>query len=167
VQYLEKDISLSNKIISYLLKIWPITNAAKEVLFLTELEEIFEMAQGQNLSNIHEELFKRFSNCVVSNHFQVAERILFLINNDQVQRMITENKELIFEILMKGLLKSSKSHWNQTVQNMTMNVMKSLMEIDSDLFEKLSNKISKENEEMERKNALVTSQWKLLAKDFS
>jgi serine/threonine-protein phosphatase 2A regulatory subunit B' len=167
VQYLEKDISLSNKIISYLLKIWPITNAAKEVLFLTELEEIFEMAQGQNLSNIHEELFKRFSNCVVSNHFQVAERILFLINNDQVQRMITENKQLIFEILMKGLLKSSKSHWNQTVQNMTMNVMKSLMEIDSDLFEKLSNKISKENEEMERKNALVTSQWKLLAKDFS
>jgi serine/threonine-protein phosphatase 2A regulatory subunit B' len=137
------------------------------VLFLTELEEIFEMAQGQNLSNIHEELFKRFSNCVVSNHFQVAERILFLINNDQVQRMITENKELIFEILMIGLLKSSKSHWNQTVQNMTMNVMKSLMEIDSDLFEKLSNKISKENEEMERKNALVTSQWKLLAKDFS
>jgi serine/threonine-protein phosphatase 2A regulatory subunit B' len=137
------------------------------VLFLTELEEIFEMAQGQNLSNIHEELFKRFSNCVVSNHFQVAERILFLINNDQVQRMITENKQLIFEILMKGLLKSSKSHWNQTVQNMTMNVMKSLMEIDSDLFEKLSNKISKENEEMERKNALVTSQWKLLAKDFS
>jgi serine/threonine-protein phosphatase 2A regulatory subunit B' len=131
------------------------------------MEEIFEMAQGQNLSNIHEELFKRFSNCVVSNHFQVAERILFLINNDQVQRMITENKELIFEILMKGLLKSSKSHWNQTVQNMTMNVMKSLMEIDSDLFEKLSNKISKENEEMERKNALVTSQWKLLAKDFS
>lgn len=137
------------------------------MLFLTELEEIFEMAQGQNLSNIHEELFKRFSNCVVSNHFQVAERILFLINNDQVQRMITENKELIFEILMIGLLKSSKSHWNQTVQNMTMNVMKSLMEIDSDLFEKLSNKISKENEEMERKNALVTSQWKLLAKDFS
>lgn len=167
MQYLEKDISLSNKIISYLLKIWPITNAAKEVLFLTELEEIFEMAQGQNLSNIHEELFKRFSNCVVSNHFQVAERILFLINNDQVQRMITENKELIFEILMKGLLKSSKSHWNQTVQNMTMNVMKSLMEIDSDLFEKLSNKISKENEEMDRKNALVNSQWKLLAKDFS
>ena len=137
------------------------------MLFLTEMEEIFEMAQGQNLSNIHEELFKRFSNCVVSNHFQVAERILFLINNDQVQRMITENKELIFEILMKGLLKSSKSHWNQTVQNMTMNVMKSLMEIDSDLFEKLSNKISKESEEMERKNALVTSQWKLLAKDFS
>lgn len=125
------------------------------------------MAQGQNLSSIHEELFKRFSCCVVSNHFQVAERILFLINNDQVQRMITENKKLIFEILMKGLLKSSKSHWNQTVQNMTMNVMKSLMEIDSELFETLSNKISRQNEELVKKKASVSSQWDLLAKDFS
>lgn len=81
--------------------------------------------------------------------------------------MITENKKLIFEILMKGLLKSSKSHWNQTVQNMTMNVMKSLMEIDSELFETLSNKISRQNEELVKKKASVSSQWDLLAKDFS
>jgi serine/threonine-protein phosphatase 2A regulatory subunit B' len=61
VQYLEKDIKLANRIIAYLLKIWPITNAAKEVLFLTEMEEIFEMASGHDLSDVYEELFKRFS----------------------------------------------------------------------------------------------------------
>ena len=115
VQYLEKDISLSSRVIGYLLKVWPITNAAKEVLFLTELEEIFEMSQGQNLSSIHQDLFKRFSSWVTSNHFQVAERILFLLNNEQVVKMMTENKAVVFEIIMKGLLKNSKSHWNQTV----------------------------------------------------
>jgi len=62
VQYLEKDITLASRVCAYLLKVWPITNAAKEVLFLTELEEIFELAQGQKLSGIHVDLFKRFSN---------------------------------------------------------------------------------------------------------
>ena len=116
VQYLEKDISLSKKIVAYLLKVWPITNAGKEVLFLTELEEIFELCQGKNLGEIHEDIFKRFSTWVTSNHFQVAERILFLLEkNEQVTKMITENKKLNFEILLKGLLKNSKMHWNQTV----------------------------------------------------
>ena len=167
VQYLEKDITLASKIIAYLLKIWPITNAAKEVLFLTELEEIFELAQGQNLSSIHEELFKRFSFCIVSNHFQVAERILFLINNEQVIKMISDNKDLIFGILMKSLLKNSKSHWNQTVQSMTLNVMKSLMEIDGKLFEQLSNKVQKEQEEVVKTEKQVKSQWDLLEKEFA
>mmetsp|Transcript_23667 Transcript_23667/g.27203 ORF Transcript_23667/g.27203 Transcript_23667/m.27203 type:complete len:93 (-) Transcript_23667:346-624(-) len=61
VQYLEKDVTLVTTICDYLLKIWPITNASKEVLFLTELEEIFELAQGQKLTSIHEKLFKRFA----------------------------------------------------------------------------------------------------------
>lgn len=167
VQYLEKDIKLANRIIAYLLKIWPITNAAKEVLFLTELEEIFEMASAHDLSDIYEDLFKRFSCWIVSNHFQVAERILFLVNNEQVQKMISENKEAIFEILMKGLLKSSKSHWNQTVQNMTMNVMKTLMEIDGDLFETLSSQITKEQEEEKKKQTQVKSQWAILQKELA
>jgi len=164
---LEKDIKLSNRIIAYLLKIWPITNAAKEVLFLQELEEIFEMASTHSLTDVHESLFKRFSNCVISNHFQVAERILFLMNNEQIQKMTTENKDVIFEILMKGLLESSKSHWNQTVQNMALNAMKSLMEIDNDLYEALSKKISKEADESVTKVKDVKSQWDVLSNEFS
>ena len=167
VQFLEKDITLASKIWSYLLKIWPITNAAKEVLFLTELEEIFELAQGQKLVGIHEDLFKRFSQWVTSNHFQVAERILFLINNEHVVKMITENKKTIFGIILRGLLKSSKAHWNQTVQSMTLNVMKSLMEIDGNLFEETSNKIKKEEEDLAKKDKQSKSQWDALEREFS
>ncbi len=150
-----------------MLKIWPITNAAKEVLFLQELEEIFEMASTHDLSNIHVELFKRFSNCVISNHFQVAERILFLINNEQVQKMITENKEVVLEVIMRGLLRSSKAHWNSTVQNMAMNAMKSLMEVDKTLFESLSTKLTAEEEDSEKKEKEVKSQWDMLSNEFS
>ena len=48
-----------------------------------------------------------------SNHFQVAERSLFLLNNEHLMKMISENKETLFPILIKGLLKNSKHHWNQ------------------------------------------------------
>jgi len=53
---LEKDGALAEKIVSYLLKVWPITNAGKEVLFLTELEEIFEVS-NQGLKSIQKALF--------------------------------------------------------------------------------------------------------------
>jgi len=102
----------------------------------------------------------------VSNHFQVAERILFLINNEHVVKMITENKKIIFEILLKSLLKNSKKHWNQSVQTMTLNVMKSLMEIDRTLFEDVSSKIQKEEDVLKKQKA-IKSQWTQLEKEFS
>jgi len=125
------------------------------------------MASSHDLSNIHVSLFKRFSNCVVSNHFQVAERILFLINNEQVQKMMSDNKEVVLEIIMKGLTKSSKSHWNSTVQSMAANALKSLTEIDKPLYDSLSAKIASQEEESSKREQEVSSQWDLLAHEFS
>ena len=98
----------------YLTKIWPITNASKELLFLQEIEEIFElpMPSGVNVPRAVEPLFNRLSShCVVSNHFQVAERSLFLLNNDHLVKLITQNKEL-FPVVLKGLQLAQKNHWN-------------------------------------------------------
>ena len=81
--------------------------------------------------------------------------------------MITENKSMIFEIIMPGLLKNSKSHWNQSIQSMTVNAMKSLTEIDKELFDKLSAKIKKEEEESIKKEKEAMSQWEMLAKEFN
>lgn len=112
---MEKDVNLAEKIVAYLLKVWPITNAGKEVLFLTELEEIFEVS-SQGLKSIQKALFTRLCNhCIISNHFQVAERSLFLLNNDHIVKMIQENKQEVLPIVIKGLLKNSQHHWNTTV----------------------------------------------------
>ena len=40
--FLEKDNQLSVHLIKSLLKVWPITNPAKEVVFLNEIEELLE-----------------------------------------------------------------------------------------------------------------------------
>ena len=44
-QFVEKDCKLADTIIRGLLKYWPITNSPKEVMFLSELEEVLEATQ--------------------------------------------------------------------------------------------------------------------------
>ncbi|KAL5065258.1 hypothetical protein RYX36_026995 [Vicia faba] len=45
-QFVEKDVKLANTVIRGLLKYWPVTNSAKEVMFLGELEEVLEATQA-------------------------------------------------------------------------------------------------------------------------
>ena len=42
-QFLEKDASLAPKIVKAILKFWPATNSKKELMFLTEVEEVINL----------------------------------------------------------------------------------------------------------------------------
>lgn len=165
VQFIEKDNSLTAPIISYLLKVWPITNAAKEVLYLTEIEEFFDLAAKADLSSIYEAFFKRLSySCIVSNHFQVAERSLFLLNNEHVIKMITEDKKAIFPIIMVGLMKNKAHHWNQTVQTLSETCVKSITEIDRALYDECHQKFANEKTQIEEKEESNKKFWEQLEK---
>lgn len=54
------------------------------VLFLNELEEILELIGPEQVERIYLPLFRALAKCVGSSHFQVAERALFLWNNDHL-----------------------------------------------------------------------------------
>jgi serine/threonine-protein phosphatase 2A regulatory subunit B' len=91
-QFVEKDSRLAEEVIGGLLKYWPVTNCQKIVLFLGELEELLELTQQPEFANLIPSLFYRISQCLMSQHFQVAERALFLWNNETVVVRITENR---------------------------------------------------------------------------
>ena len=46
---------------------------------------------------------------------QVAERTLFLWNNDYIVKHINFNREKLFSIISGALYTNSKNHWNSTV----------------------------------------------------
>lgn len=50
--YLEKQTNLSNDLIKGLLKYWPLTSPAKEVIFIGEIEEVLEILKNSNESKI-------------------------------------------------------------------------------------------------------------------
>ncbi|NP_001146864.1 Serine/threonine protein phosphatase 2A regulatory subunit B' beta isoform [Zea mays] len=135
VQFVEKDYKLADTVIRGLLKYWPVTNCQKEVLFLGELEEVLEATQPAEFQRCMVPLFKQIGRCLNSSHFQVAERALFLWNNDHIVSLIAQNRVVIFPIIFEALERNIQSHWNQAVHGLTANVRKMFLDMDSELFE--------------------------------
>ncbi|WOK91798.1 serine/threonine protein phosphatase [Canna indica] len=135
-QFVEKDYKLADTVIRGLLKYWPVTNCQKELLYLAELEEVLEVTQTVEFQRCMVPLFKQISRCLNSPHFQVAERSLYLWNNDHVVDLIAQNRSIILPIIFEALEKNMQSHWNQAIHGLTANVRKMFQDMDGDLFEK-------------------------------
>uniref|UniRef100_A0A667XJ11 Serine/threonine protein phosphatase 2A regulatory subunit n=1 Tax=Myripristis murdjan TaxID=586833 RepID=A0A667XJ11_9TELE len=138
VQFLEKDPTLTEPVIRGLLKFWPKTCSQKEVMFLGEIEEILDVIEPTQFKKIEEPLFKQISKCVANPHFQVAERALYFWNNEYILSLIEENIDKILPIMFGSLYRISKEHWNPTIVALVYNVLKTLMEMNSTLFDELT-----------------------------
>lgn len=134
-QFVEKEPKLASIVIRGLLKYWPITNSQKEVMFLSELEEILEGITLGEFQKVMVPLFWRIGCCINSSNFQVAERALFFWNNDQIVDLIAHNRHVILPIIIPALERNVQSHWNQSVLNSTLNVRKMFTEMDDPLFQ--------------------------------
>lgn len=64
----------------------------------------------------------------------MAERALFLWNNDHIVSLIAQNRSTIFPIIFEALDKNIKSHWNQAIHGLTTNIRKMFLEMDNELF---------------------------------
>jgi len=151
-QFVEKDPKLAIQVIESILAFWPMTYSPKEVLFLNEAEEILEMIQASEFEKIMAPLFKQIARCIGSPHFQVAERALFLWNNEYIVSLIAQNRNQVLPLVFEALYTNSRSHWNSTVHGLTCNVVKLFMEMDAKLFEECSAQY-RERQEAEAANA--------------
>nr|GEW03097.1 serine/threonine protein phosphatase 2A 57 kDa regulatory subunit B' beta isoform-like [Tanacetum cinerariifolium] len=134
-QFVEKDYKLADMVIKGLLKYWPVTNCSKEVLFISELEEVLDATQPAEFQHVMVPLFRRIGCCINSPHFQVAERALFLWNNERVVSLIAQHRDIILPLIFDSLERNIQSHWNQTINELTSNVRRMFMEMDPELFE--------------------------------
>ncbi|VDC02778.1 unnamed protein product [Peniophora sp. CBMAI 1063] len=135
VQFLEKDGSLAEEVILGLLRYWPKVNSPKEVMFLSEVEEILDVIDSNEFQKIQVPLFQQLARCINSQHFQVAERALYYWNNEYIVNLMSANMPVVLPIVFPALFTNSKSHWNRTIHGMVYNALKLFMEINPDLFE--------------------------------
>ncbi|KAI9323837.1 phosphatase 2A regulatory B subunit-domain-containing protein [Dichotomocladium elegans] len=135
VQFLEKDQQLTYDVVMGLLRYWPKVNSPKEVMFLNELEEILDVVDAYEFQHIMVPMFTKLSQCVLSPHFQVAERALYYWNNDYVVSLMAENIDTVMPIAFPALFKMSKNHWNKTILSLVHNALRLFMEINNVLFE--------------------------------
>ncbi|CAD5162917.1 unnamed protein product [Musa acuminata subsp. malaccensis] len=161
-QFIEKDCKLADTVIRGLLKYWPITNSSKEVMFLGELEEILEATQPADFQRCMVPLFRQIARCLNSSHFQVAERALFLWNNDHIENLIKQNSKVILPIIFPALEKNTKSHWNQAVQSLTLNVRKIFTDHDPDLVSECLKKFEEDEAKDKEIRSKGEATWKRL-----
>jgi len=161
-QYVEKDPRLAYDIITAMLRFWPLSITAKQVLFLNELEETLELTQPTEFHKMQKLLFQRLAQCITCPHFQVAERTLFYWNNDYIVKLINQNRHAIFPMVIGALYRNSKHHWNSAVHGLTFNVLKLLMEADPSLFDQCTEQHRLDAEEEERREQSRKHKWRVL-----
>ncbi|KAL9683851.1 hypothetical protein QQ045_021278 [Rhodiola kirilowii] len=133
VRFVEKEQSLANIVIKGLLKYWPVTNSQKELMFLSELEEVLEVSSMAGFQDVMIPLFHRVTSCLTSSHYQVAERAHLLWNNKHIHDFVVPNCRVLLPIVIPALELNTCSHWNRAVMNLTLNLKKMLYEMDTEL----------------------------------
>jgi len=158
-QFIDKDPSLASIVIKGLLTFWPRQSATKEQLFLNELEEVLEASTETEVTKMLHPLFSQVAKCVASPHFQIAERALFLWNNDAVATYTNEHREKILPILYPALNANTQMHWNATVHSLAFNIIRMFMEMDVALWDQVSKKYDEQEKREKQKKQMRASKW--------
>ncbi|KAL3083084.1 hypothetical protein niasHS_010886 [Heterodera schachtii] len=164
VQFIDKDSALTVPVVLALLKYWPKVHSPKEVMFITEIEEILDVIDPIEFKNVMVPLFYQLSRCVSSPHFQVAERTLYFWNNECILALISENVETILPIMFPSLYKNSRNHWNKTIHGLIYNALKLFMEENQKLFDLCVQNFNKQKEQEQQKQQNNRRRWELLEK---
>lgn len=67
--------------------------------------------------------------------WQVAERALYLWNNEHIISLADQNRNVILPVIFEALENNMKGHWNRAVHGLTANVRNMFQEMDAELFE--------------------------------
>lgn len=159
------------------MRYWPKVNSTKEVMFLNEVEDIFEVMDPAEFAKVQEPLFHQLAKSVASPHFQVAERALYFWNNEYFCNLVSDNVEIILPIMFAPLYENSKGHWNRyvsafwfvhrgllltrfrTIHGMVYNAMKLFMEINPQLFDDCSHEYTEHQNNAAEREALRERKW--------
>ncbi|KAJ1375927.1 Protein phosphatase 2A, regulatory B subunit, B56 [Sesbania bispinosa] len=92
----------------------------------------------------------------------VAERALFLWNNEHIENLIKQNRKIILPIVLPALEKNARNHWNQAVQSLTTNVRKIFADTDPELYHECLHKFQEDEEKEKVIKSKREATWKRL-----
>eukprot|EP01132_Coremiostelium_polycephalum_P004338 gene4338-5429_t len=162
-QFIEKDPNLAEVVFKSIFRLWPVGNSQKEVLFLSEIEDLLNSVEEEQFIKIRIPFFKQISKCFKSEHFQVAERALFLWSNDHIVYLVASKSSFVIAlpIFYRVLYENSNNHWNKSIRSLSLSSLKLFMEIDSETFNRVADQYKEEETKriqakaMERRPSMI------------
>lgn len=95
-----KDRSLAVPLLDGLLKYWPFASKDKEPLFLTEVQEVLEVATVEKIEHLIRPLFHRIAKCISGDYMKVSDKAMLLFNNEFFMNALKHYKKIAFPILV-------------------------------------------------------------------
>ncbi|KAJ6985819.1 hypothetical protein NC653_023683 [Populus alba x Populus x berolinensis] len=141
-QFVQKEPMLGGTVVRGILKYWPATNCQKEVLLIDELEELVENIDPDHYRKLALLICTQISRCLNSLNSQVAERALYVWNNEQFVKMASSMMEEVFPVVVESVEKNLKWHWSKSVKQLTENVKTMIEEMDPNLYDKCLEEIA-------------------------
>ncbi|CAI9283761.1 unnamed protein product [Lactuca saligna] len=135
-KFVQKEAELGGVVIGKILRYWPVTNCQKEVLLIGEIEEIVENMDRRQYLKVALPLWSQIAKCINSDNSQVAERGLYVWNNEKLMKVVSEDIEMVFPYIVEALEKNLTCHWSKNVQELTENVKILLQELDPILYKR-------------------------------
>ncbi|XP_061337474.1 serine/threonine protein phosphatase 2A 57 kDa regulatory subunit B' beta isoform-like [Gastrolobium bilobum] len=135
-QFVQKEPMLGGVVVRGILRYWPVTNCQKEILLIGELEDLVENLDPDQYRKLALPLCTQITKCINSWNSQVAERALYVWNNEQFVKMASTGMVEVFPVIVEGMEKNLKWHWSKSVRQQTESVKVMLEEMDPVLYSK-------------------------------
>eukprot|EP01133_Synstelium_polycarpum_P003433 gene3433-3898_t len=120
-QFIEKDQSLTEVVFKTILRLWPLGNSQKEVLFLFELEDLLNSIGDDQFSRVYPQFYKQI--IASKQALEPALKMFYKVLND-----------------------NSNNHWNKTIRTLSFSSLKLFMDIDPELFGIISEQFKEETQ---------------------
>jgi serine/threonine-protein phosphatase 2A regulatory subunit B' len=95
-------------------------------------------------------------------HLQVAERSLFLWNNEYIVNLVAQHRHQLLPIVLPALEENTSNHWNPAVHGLTVNVRKMFQELDEQLYEECKRKYEEERQQQQQQIETRDRKWQAL-----
>ena len=167
--FLTKDRTLAIPLLEGLLRYWPFANCIKETLFLTELQEVLEVCEVDNVEHLIPKLFKRIIKCIGGIHLQVADRAMCFFENDYFLNILKRYKEKTFPMLVPIIVNLAENHWHKILQESLIALKTILKEIDPLAFDEAlknqdSNSLKYSISTTDAERTSLDSKWDMINK---
>mmetsp|Transcript_10631 Transcript_10631/g.26019 ORF Transcript_10631/g.26019 Transcript_10631/m.26019 type:complete len:401 (+) Transcript_10631:202-1404(+) len=160
-QFVEKDPQLAVPVVTKMLKYWPNRESKKELLFLQELEDVWELTRPKEFEILLKPICKQIARGLSSPHFQIAQRTLLFWQNEYIANMLASYKEQVLPIILPAL-RDAQSHWNTQVSVLAENVLSIFADLEASLVKQVMDRYDKERSDSSEssKSEQRVDRWK-------
>ncbi|KAF7074030.1 hypothetical protein CFC21_078941 [Triticum aestivum] len=161
LQFVHKEPGLAGAVVGGILRRWPVTNCQKEVLLIDELEEIVDALDQRQFDALAAPICSRIARCATSCSSQVAERALYVWNNERFLEMASAGgaMERILPPFVASVEDNLERHWSKCVQQVTASVKALLLQVAPDLYDRCAADLAASRAEADARAAARDARW--------